>query len=121
MDRELPLRRKLYMLHHDYTHLEYAGTDEEYDAESSDLKTKAEAERQQYFIKRYGEDLGSAAARYANLDELNPDQDAIEHEYLASKVEAAMNSGEPTAEHPVIAAIKASELRTDENYISPEH
>lgn len=78
-----------------------------------------EAELQSYFINRYGEDLGSAAADYANLSRLPMREESSERLKLVEQVMKSLSETTDPAQnlvHPILAVIEATEIRTDKAY-----
>lgn len=114
-----PRRREAY----DHKQKLYQGqSDEQWWEKWEELKVEVEAELESYFVERYGQSLGSAAARFANLYTLPPDVEEVERQKVIEQVEMAMAASKDTeAKHPVLAVFEAVELRTDRNYAKPEH
>lgn len=95
---------------------------EDWVADYNELKERADIERLHYFTEHYGENLGSVAARFADLSILPIEVEEAERRTLLTAVEEAMtNSSEDVRRNPIIAVLEASELRSYKNYLPPEH
>lgn len=115
---KFPRRREAY----DHERRLYQGnTDEDWWRKRAELELEEEAELNEYFTESFGQSLGCAAARFANLYILPPDVEETERQTLIEEVEAAMTDKTDLARHPILAAIEATQLRTDRNYVKPEH
>ncbi len=80
------------------------------------VRVLSEADLQDYFTNRYGEDLGRAAADFANLSPLPMREESSERLKLVEQVMKSLSETTEPAQnlvHPILAVIEATEIRTD--------